>query len=430
MGIFTWLGFRPVPAYPPASVTVQPILDTLAAQMLGKSPEELYREQPHLRTVITFLARNVAQLGLHAFTRTRDDSRERVRDGTLAKVLRQPNDDETTYELVYGLVADLGLYDHAYLLVMANPDMDSGYELRRVPPRWVTGKSKKSAYSHEGYVVQYPDQPTKPVLVPKANMVEFHGWNPDDPQSGATPIEALKGILHEQISAQTFRRQLWDNGGRVGTYLTRPKDAPEWGNAGRARFKRAWSQAYTGNGKKVGGVPLLEDGMELKRVGFSAKDEDYVEGTKLALTTVASVYHVNPTMVGVLDNANYSNVREFRRGLYGDTLGPILAMIEARLNAQLLPKIDADPSEYVEFNIREKLEGSFEEQGNVMYQAAGGPYMTRNEVRARMNMPRIEGGDDLIVPKNLGVPGQQGDEADVDGSQDPEQDDDAEGGDE
>ncbi|AZZ80795.1 hypothetical protein C5O27_06710 [Gordonia alkanivorans] len=94
--------------------------------------------------------------------------------------------------------------------------------------------------------------------------------------------------------------------------------------------------------------------MELKRVGFSAKDEDYVEGTKLALTTVAAVYQVNPTMIGVLNNANYSKVREFRRMLYGDTLGPILSMLAARLNAFLAPCF-GDTCEYVEFNTGQKL---------------------------------------------------------------------------
>ena len=32
-------------------------------------------------------------------------------------------------------------------------------------------------------------------------------------------------------------------------------------------------------------------------------------------------------MVGVLDQANYSNVREFRKSLYSDTLGPWLTML-------------------------------------------------------------------------------------------------------
>jgi hypothetical protein len=41
------------------------------------------------------------------------------------------------------------------------------------------------------------------------------------------------------------------------------------------------------------------------------------------------VYFINPTMVGILDNANYSNVREFRKALYGDNLGPEIERISS-----------------------------------------------------------------------------------------------------
>lgn len=403
MGIMSWLGFKPT-FIPPEHVTAEPILEAIRRHTLGQTPEQLFREQPNLRTAVTFLARNVAQLALHGYQHDGDGGRSRVRDGVLADLLRLPNDEDTGFELIEKLVADLALYDHAYLLVTANAGRACGWEIRTMRPRWVVGVTGKTAYTVDGYTVAFPKNQGRTVHVPAENVIAFHGWNPDDEQSGVTPVDALKSILLEQIQAQSFREQLWERGGRVGTYLTRPATAPKWSNESRNRFRRMWSSAWSGpNGSKAGGTPLLEDGIELKRVGFSAKDEDYVEGAKLALTTVASVYHINPTMLGHLDNANYSNVREFRKMLYGDTLGPILAKIEARLNAFLLPMVGADSGEYVEFNIREKLEGSFEEQADQLYKATGGPYMTRNEARAKMNMPAIEGGDVMILPLNLGT---------------------------
>jgi Phage portal protein len=100
-------------------------------------------------------------------------------------------------------------------------------------------------------------------------------------------------------------------------------------------------------------------------------------------------------------------VREFRRMLYGDTLGPWLSQLEDRINGFLLPKIEQNPADlYVEFNINEKLQGSFEEQAQVASMAVGGPYMTRNEYRARQNLPPIDGADELIVPMNVTEGGQ------------------------
>ena len=147
--------------------------------------------------------------------------------------------------------------------------------------------------------------------------------------------------------------------------------------------------------------------MEFKPFHLSASDEQVAEMTKLSLSTVAQVYHINPTMVGLLDNANYSNVREFRQSLYGDSLGPVMKQLEGVFNVVLLPRLaaldgDLDPARvYVEFNVEERLRGRFEEQAEVTSKAVGGPWMTRNEARTMNNLPHIEGGDELIVPLNV-----------------------------
>lgn len=405
MGLASWLGLRPPPPIPDVMVTAAPIVETLQAQAMGKSADALWKEQPHLRTVIDFLARNVAQLGVHAYQLQDDEGRVRVRDGVLADVLRKPNPQQTGYEFWRAVVSDLALYDSAYILVLAAED--GGYHLRTIRPSWVTNLIDVNAYAVGAYAVKFPGE-SRIIQVPAENVLAFHGWNPVDELVGSSPVNALRGILAEQIQAQLFREQVWRRAGRVGSFLTRPKDAPQWGNEGRKRFKEQWQSAYSNNGAAAGSTPVLEDGMELKRVGFSAKEEEYIDGTKLALSTVAAVYHVNPTMVGLLDNANYSNVREFRRMLYGETLGPIIKMLEERMNAFLLPMIGYDDSSvYVEFNTESRLRGSFEEQAAVMQASIGGPWMTINEGRARQNLPAVEGGDDLIRPLNVTQNGDQ-----------------------
>lgn len=94
------------------------------AMIQGQTEAELFKTQPHLRTVITFLARNVAQVGLKEFERVSDTDRQRVTDDVLINLLKQPNGTMTGYELMQQLVADLALYDNAYWMVAQNPDRD------------------------------------------------------------------------------------------------------------------------------------------------------------------------------------------------------------------------------------------------------------------------------------------------------------------
>lgn len=367
----------------------------------GMSPEMLWRTQPYLRTVVTFKARNIAQLGFHFYQRKDDNDRQRIRDGRLYEAMRQPNRATTAYSLIFGLVADKSLYDRAYWLLSDDPKAP----IVRLPVPWVT-PAGGDILGPDRYVVKRPSQPDG-VVIPAENVIDFGGWTPGSLYGGSSPVEALKEILAEQVAGAEYRRQVWERGGRVSAVLTRPKDAPGWSDDARQRFREDWRSKWTGKGPNAGGTPILEDGMGLERIDFNAHENQFVEGARLALNTVASVYHINPTMIGLLDNANYSNVREFRKMMYGDTLGPDMADIEDVINTQVVPRLESRPDVYGEFNIDEKLQGNFEEQTAALQSSVGRPWMTADEARALRNMPAL-GGDaaELVTPLNVLVGGQ------------------------
>ena len=365
------------------------------------SVASMWRTQPHLRTVVSFLARNVAHHGLQAFERVSDTDRVRDHESPVAALLRRPNPEMTMHEMLFALVGDKCLYDRAHWYVSQGVD---GWIIRRLPPSWVDVE-KKNAFAVTEWRVTNPRGES--MIIPADQVLTFPGYHPTDPTAGSPTIEALRATLQEQLNGVEYRSQVWRRGGRASAVLERPVNAPRWTQDARDTFREDWYSKFTGSGSRAGGTPILEDGMTLKRIDFTAAEQQYVESAKLSFSTVASAFHVNPTMVGILDNANFSNVREFRRMLYGDTLGPLLAEIEARLNTFLLPMLGMDSAvRYVEFNIGEKLQGSFEEQAKVMQTMVGAPIMSRNEGRARFNLPRIDGGDELITPLNVLVGGQ------------------------
>ena len=99
----------------------------------------LYREQPNIRTCVDFLARNVAQLGLHVFRRVSDTDRLRLTDHPLPVLLEQPLPPAakvTRYRLIEALMADLGVYFNAYWLKLRQGSTLTG--LLRLPPMYVT----------------------------------------------------------------------------------------------------------------------------------------------------------------------------------------------------------------------------------------------------------------------------------------------------
>lgn len=418
MGLMAWLGYGPTATAPvsqPISPTYELIpegmsLDEYLTSIIAQPVEKLWQEQPHLRTVVGFVARNIAHLGLHVFERDDEDGRNRLRTGPLADLLAEPNAEMTQFDLIEATEISRCLYDETYWFVGRDTKAPSGWVLRHIPTRWVIGKIGATAFSVKAYRVAIPGISGSYTEIPAENMIVFHGFNPVDPKAGTPPVSALKAILAEQVHAQVYRDQMWKRGGRVGSWIYRPAPpgAPQWSADARDRWIKDYREQFAGdNAPRAGGEPLLEDGMEIRTSRFSAKDEQFVEASKLSLATCAQVYHINPTMVGLLDNANYSNVREFRRMLYGDNLGPDIERTAQRINKKLVPLMADKRRVYVEFNLQAKLAGSFEEQSDLLQRAIGGPYMTRNEGRAKLNMPAIDGGDELIVPLNVTPNGDQ-----------------------
>lgn len=360
----------------------------------------LWRAQPELRTVIDFLARNVAQLGLHTFRRVSDVDRQRLTDHPLAALLGRPNPSTTRYRLIDALVHDLCIFDVGiWLKVRADDDTPVG--LRRVPPNRVTPLGDDWLEA-DGYEIRGSKGK---MTVPADGVVAFRGYNPDDARTGAPPIESLRRILAEEWAANTYREQLWRNGARMSGYLKRPADAPEWDARGRERFRSQWQSQYVGEGPRAGGTPILEDGMEFVAAATSPRDAQYVESRKLTREEVARSFHVPLPMVGILDHATFSNIKEQHKQLYQDCLGPWLEMIQQEIELQLVPDLPDVAGVYVEFNFAAKLAGSFEDQANQLQGATGAPYMTRNEARARLNLPQVDGGDDLVVPLNVMISG-------------------------
>jgi HK97 family phage portal protein len=360
----------------------------------------IWRTQPQVRTVVGFLARNIAQLGLKVYRRRSDVDREQLRDHPLAILLANPGPHCTRYRLVDALVQDLGIYDNAYWLKVR--ESDQARALVRLDPRRVTPQGPNAFYADEfeyrgGVGIQH---------FPADQVVHFRGFNPEDPRIGSSPIETLRTILAEEYQAAQYREQMWRNGARASGYLRRPVEAPEWSREARERFTMQWRNQYSGDGALTGGTPILEDGMEFVSASVTPEQAQYLEARKLTREEVAAAYFVPPPMVGILDNATYSNITEQHKMMYQDTLGPWLQMMSQEIDLQLLGDFDDVDQVYTEFNLNEKLRGSFEQQAAQLQTAVGAPYMTRNEARAVLNMPQLPEGDDLVTPLNVLIGGQ------------------------
>lgn len=361
----------------------------------------IYRQQPSVRTVVDFLARNIGQLALHTFRRLDDSDRERVTEHPFAKMMREPNPHTTGYRLMFSLIADRGIYDRALWVKM--PGDQNSMQLVRIPPRLWSIPNDDNWLAPTTFLVKGN---RGHVTLAAEQVVYFRGYNPEDERYGLSPIESLRRILSEEYAAGQMREQILRNGARVSGYIERPQGV-DWSDPARRRFREGWRSQYAGHSAtEAGGTPILEDGMKFVSASHSAADLQYIEARKLSREEAAAAYFIPPPMVGILDHATFGNIEEQHKMLYQDTLGPILQEVQQEIALQVLRDFDDADGLYNEFNMMEKLRGSFEEQAAQIQTSVGAPFLTRNEARARLNLSRIEGADNLVVPLNVLIGGQ------------------------
>ena len=370
----------------------------------GMTARQLYATQANLHAVVSFLADSVAQLPLKVYVRDGETERKRDRDSVTAKLLWRPNADQTAYEFINSIMIEYLLMGMVVLWLLPDADSESGYQLRIIPREWVTDQKSLTNYAPDKLIIRAGAGGS--IELNRNEFILLRMYSPGNPGGYQAPIAALRQTLQEQVQADKFRTEVWSSSGRFNAYITRPKDVQPWDDAQRDRFVKAFREAWGKGGENAGKMPLLEDGMEIKPYQFNAKEAQYAETKQLSREDVAAAYHVNPSLIWHSSTQTYASAKDNARALYADCLGPILQMMQQRFNSFLLPMIGASTNTYVEFDLSEKLKGSFEERASILQSAVGGPYMTRNEARADNNLPPVEGGDELIVPLNVVAGGQ------------------------
>lgn len=379
--------------------------DTIPPSVSGMSARDLYASQANLHAVISFLSSSIAQLPLKVYTRKGEDNRARDRESTAALLLYRPNADQTSYEFIESLSIEYFLFGEAIVWLLPDGDSESGFQLRIIPAEWVEKVEYETNYAPKALYVRASNS-TSTITIPKEQFVIFKMYNPGSPATYLSPIESLKQTLMEQIQADNFRTSIWKSSGRFNSYITRPANVTAWDKNARDSWTEAFRKGWSEGGQKKGSMPILEDGMEIKTYQFNSKEAQYAETKQLSREDVAAAYHINPSLVWHTETQTYASAKDNARALYADCLGPMLQMIQQRINSFLLPKIGAMPNTYVEFDLEEKLKGSFEERAQIYQSACGVPYLTVNEVRADLNRQPIEGGDERVIPLNVLVGGQ------------------------
>lgn len=363
----------------------------------------MYANSPAVRTVIDVIVRNVGQLELRLYEELSAVERQPKPDHPAALSLRYPNETTTSDSFIRSLFKDFLIYDNAYALLIPAPNAQ--LTLIRIPAYMVEVKGA-SLFQAEVYRVWTQGAWTsagtwggsgQPIDYAPEQILHWHGEHPLDPRVGLSHLDTLRDVVAEDAALQQATVELANSGLQAPAWVFRPLEAPEWSNPARQGFEEDLTNRLKSRNRRP---VVLEEGMKLESFGVSPQDAQMLEVRRWAVERVATAFGVPLAVVG-LGTGRAENLADAQAQLYTDTLLPYCQDFTRTLNQRILVRAYNWTSGTFEFSFDEKLMGN--DRLRAFTSATGRAVMLTNEARAKLNLPPIDGGDELVTPLNVVV---------------------------
>lgn len=339
-------------------------------------------QSPTFLACVRVIAETLGAMPIHLYEKGQDGARERVSDHPAADLLGGDwSPWESSTDTRTALQVDVILHGEAFGLVIRAGGRPK--EIHRLDPRGCS-------------VDRSGDEP---VIKAKINGAERRiDWR--DVIHIATPGAAggramsLTNMLREAIGLDLIMAQ---HQSRIFANGARPSGVLKYkGKVGTEFLERLRAQFASHSGSGSGSTIILEDGMDFDALTMKSVDLQFLELRKLAGQDIARGMKVPGTLVGDLERATWRNVEELNRQFLQMTLLPWIERWTGALTRALLTPAERRTM-YLEFLPEDLLRGDITARFTAYRQAAGGAFLTPNEVRQLENRSPIEGGDQLIL---------------------------------
>jgi HK97 family phage portal protein len=337
------------------------------------------------------IAETAASLPLILFRRGEDGDRERASDHPLYRVLHDmANPEQTALEFREYMQAPVLLKGNAFAKIVRgydgqvrelwplNPD---NVQVRRTPSGLVYEHSK------EGVLTR---------LLAHEVLHLRHRLG-DDGVLGVSPIAAARGVVELAIAENQHGVSTFTNGAKLLGVLKFPgKLKPEQ----RQAIGASWASQHAG-AANAGRTAILEEGVDFQALSMSLEDASWIEARKLSVIEVCRLFRVPPSIVGAMEQSNYSNSVEMARQFATQTLRRHLVMWEQAIAAKCLT--DAGRRTYfAEHQVEGLLRGDSANRAAFYSSGISDGWMLRSEARKLENLKAIDGIDDAPLSQKSG----------------------------
>lgn len=338
---------------------------------------------------VRVLAETVATLPLFVYERLPGGGRRRAPDHPLYDLLHSnPNPEMTRVDFMETVMGHVALWGNS---VSQIEWLRSGRPaaLWPVQPNRVVVKRDRA-----GRIVYEVDSKA---TLQTGEVVHARGLSGNG-LVGYSPIRLMRESIGLGLAAQEYGAAFFSNDATPSGILMHPG---ELGKEGTDNILESWDAQHRGAGNSHR-IQVLEEGMKYEAIGIPPEDAQFIETRKFQRTEIASIFRVPPHLIMDLERSTNNNIEHQSIEFTVHTIRPWVVRWEQAMMRALLTPAERKRF-FIEFQLDGLLRGDMRSRYEAYSVAINVGFMSRNEVRALENLNPFDGGDEFLVPLNMGT---------------------------
>jgi HK97 family phage portal protein len=363
---------------------------------------------PAAMASIRLYAETTGSLPMVVYRELEDESKERARDTWQWELLHdRPNQEQSAFGFYSYLTACLQGWGGAFALKSKSLVRTDKRVLELLPIEPVRCQAR--VQSGELVVDVRSEDNGKTTTLTRADVLYIPCVLFDSPYIGISPVTLHRNTLGTAIAASEFYGRFFANDATPGLVITASEGTTK---AQRDEARDSWQAQHRGTPNSHKSV-VLPNGYDVKSIGISPQDAQYIEGQRFNVEEVARMFRLHAYDIGGADDSPRAPLEEKNQRLLTFAIGPNLARIEQALatDADLFPDPDLAPGEpdlFCKFLPDGLLRADIGTRYAAYVQARQAGWLSANEIRAKEDLPPIEGGDEIQQTPVGGAPNHGG----------------------
>lgn len=356
-------------------------VQTGAASGADVTPETAWQCTAILRCIMV-LAGTAAQLPLKVYRRV-DGGKELAPDHPVARVLKYPNPEWTSYELRERWMVDACLYGSPYNQLV----MNGKGEVVEIWPLDAQNIAVERPEAGGPRRYKYRDGINERIFREEEMLIAPLLSNG---LKGKSLVDLARESIGLTLTTQEFAARFFANDA-TPRLIVKTNAGPEQ----KKQMVEAWNARHRG-ASRAHGVGFLGLQDDIKTIETDLTKLQMVEARREQVIECCRIFGVPPHLVFALDRATNNNIEHQGIDYVTHSANPWLKRFEERLNLSLFGTRERDRY-FCEFDVNGLMRGDYQSRTEGYARGIASAWLTPNEARASENLNPVEGGDELYI---------------------------------